>query len=251
MVSDNTTTDETRETASSQADSSAGGLTELARQQLNTRRGVLTKAAVGSAGLLAFTGGTNATTAISQDDSGSDGDGGDGPSNVDVLNYALTLEHLENAFYREGLERFSDEELRTAEVVCARNGALAEGVPERIKAVRDHEAAHVDTITQVIKDLGGEPVEEACYDFGYETPSEFLQVGMALENTGVSAYDGAIHFFDNDKLATAGATIATVEARHASYLNTLNNENPFPNAFDEAKSMEQVKEIAGQFIVEC
>jgi hypothetical protein len=30
-----------------------------------------------------------------------------------------------------------------------------------------HELEHVDTITRVITDLGGEPVAEATYDVGY------------------------------------------------------------------------------------
>ena len=45
---------------------------------------------------------------------------------------------------------------------------------------------------------------------------------------------------------TAGATIATVEARHASYLNLLNRTSPFPAAFDKAlaprKTCEAVRE---------
>ena len=36
---------------------------------------------------------------------------------VPLLNYALTLEHLENAFYREGLETFSDEEVMGADAL--------------------------------------------------------------------------------------------------------------------------------------
>ena len=40
--------------------------------------------------------------------------------------------------------------------------------------------------------MGGTPVAEATYDFGYGTdPVAFLATAAALENTGVSAYDGA------------------------------------------------------------
>ena len=51
--------------------------------------------------------------------------------------------------------------------------------------IRDHERAHVETLTQVITDLGGEPVEEAEYNFGYTDAASFLTVAQALENTGV------------------------------------------------------------------
>ena len=65
-----------------------------------------------------------------------------------------------------------------------------------------------------------------------------------LENTGVSAYDGAIAHIQRAALLTAGATIATVGARHASYLNLLNGDVPFPRAFDEAVPPRAICEAA-------
>ncbi|MBA2597211.1 MAG: ferritin-like domain-containing protein [Chloroflexia bacterium] len=160
---------------------------------------------------------------------------------VEVLNYALTLEHLEYAFYRDGLETFSDEDF----------GESPFGAPisERLTSIRDHEQAHVETLTTVITDLGGEPVEEAAYDFGYTDAISFLAVAQALENTGVSAYDGAGQFLENPDLLTAAGTIVAVEARHASYLNLLNGVLPFPAAVETPLTPDEVLAIAGPFIV--
>ncbi|WP_330633268.1 ferritin-like domain-containing protein [Halocatena halophila] len=174
----------------------------------------------------------------------------DGTSDLDVLNYALTLEHLEYAFYRDGLKEFSDDELENAVFCRFGDKEVISTVPSRLGAIRDHEKAHVDTITETVKKLGGKPVSEAKYDFGYETPAEFLGVAQALENTGVAAYLGAGPAVSNDKVFKAAASIQSVEARHAGFLNELNSELPFPKGFDEAKSMKEVTEIAGQFIVE-
>ncbi|MBV0924421.1 ferritin-like domain-containing protein [Halomicroarcula limicola] len=174
----------------------------------------------------------------------------DDTSDVDVLNYALTLEHLENAFYREGLEAFSDDELMHADALSEFSDELKMLVPDHIETVGAHEAAHVSAISDTIQKLGGTPVEEATYDFGYETPSEFLAVAKALENTGVAAYKGAVDTVSNDDVFAAALGIHSVEARHAAFLNELNMTSPFPKAVDEPKSMSEVKEIAGQFIVE-
>ena len=170
-------------------------------------------------------------------------------TDVNVLNYALTLEHLENAFYREGLETFSDEQLMNADALSAFDDAITMKVPDHLRTVGAHEAAHVDAITSTVEDLGGTPVSEADYDFGYETPSEFLGVAKALENTGVAAYKGAAPTVSSDAVFEAAIAIHSVEARHASFLNELNLTSPFPNGVDEPKSMSEVTEIAGQFIV--
>jgi rubrerythrin len=172
----------------------------------------------------------------------------DAAPDVPILNYALTLEHLEAVFYREGLETFSDDELMQADVLSNFSETLRMQVPDYLQTVGEHEAGHVSALTSTIEDLGGTPVGEGEYDFGYETPSEFLQVGMALENTGVQAYAGAAPNVVNNDLLTVAAGIHSVEARHAAFLNLVNGEVPYPKAVDEAKSVSEVLEIAGQFV---
>jgi rubrerythrin len=161
-------------------------------------------------------------------------------SDIDVLNYALTLEHLEYAFYRDGIGLFT-----------FGNDSRGQSIDTNFAAIRDHEGAHVETLTSVITDLGGEPVVEATYDFGdaYTDPMAFLATAAALENTGVSAYDGAGQFITDPELLTAAGSIVAVEARHASYLNLLNGELPFPAAFETPLTMDEVLEIAGPFLV--
>jgi rubrerythrin len=174
----------------------------------------------------------------------------DGTGDVAILNYALTLEHLEYAFYRDGLSEMDDESLASADVLAEYSAELQDAVPARLRTVRDHEKAHVDAISATVEELGGTPVEEATYEFGYETPSEFLGVAKALENTGVAAYKGAAPSVRDDAVFAAALGIHSVEARHASFLNELNVESPFPAAVDEPETMAEVREIAGQFIAE-
>ena len=155
-----------------------------------------------------------------------------GRADVDILNFALTLEHLENAFYRDGLAALGDP---------SGTGLLFD--------IAAHEAAHVETLIAVVSQLGGEPVAEAeCYAFDFSSGAAFLETARILENTGVRAYDGAIALIKSPDLQTAGATIATVEARHASFLNYILGFNPFPAAFDEATPPDAIlAEAAGFF----
>ncbi len=156
---------------------------------------------------------------------------------IDVLNYALTLEHLEYAFYRDGVAQFSADDFNA-------------GVFDNLNLIRDHEDAHVDALISTIESLGGTPVEEATYDFGYEDADGFLGVAAALENTGVSAYDGAAASIENVDLLNAAGTIVAIEARHASYLNLITGADPFPAAFETPLTRAEILEIAGPFIVQ-
>jgi rubrerythrin len=160
-------------------------------------------------------------------------------SDIDVLNYALTLEHLEYSFYRDGIGLFSFGQ-----------DSRGQSIDTNFAAIRDHEGAHVETLASVIADLGGTPVEEATYDFGdaYTDSMAFMMTAAVLENTGVSAYDGAGQFITDPELLTAAGSIVAVEARHASYLNLLTGQIPFPAAFETPLTMDEVLEIAGPFI---
>ena len=160
-------------------------------------------------------------------------------SDLDVLNYALTLEHLEYAFYRDGIGNFT-----------FGNDPFGHSIDTNLAAIRDHEGAHVTALTEAITSMGGTPVTEATYDFGYGAdPVAFLATAAALENTGVSAYDGAAQYILTPDLLPVAGGIVAVEARHASYLNLINGTDPFPNAFEVAKTPAEILEIATPFIV--
>ncbi|MBA3401579.1 MAG: ferritin-like domain-containing protein [Actinobacteria bacterium] len=157
------------------------------------------------------------------------------PTDVDMLNYALTLEHLEATFYVQGLEVFSRGDLTGAEFLGGFGGRIRSKVYDYFELIRTHELAHVNTLQSVITSLGGTPVPACTYNFertAFTSVEQFVSVARDLENTGVMAYDGAIAHIEAAALLTAGATIATVEARHASYLNLINGDVPFPNEFD-------------------
>lgn len=158
-------------------------------------------------------------------------------SDVDVLNYALTLEHLEAAFYTlaANYEFGAD--------------AYGNSIDAYMAEIGQHEADHVTTLTQVITDLGGEPVAAATYDFGVTDAQSFLRTAAAVENLGVSAYDGAGAFIENPELLTAAGSIVAVEARHAAYLNQITGTPAFSDAFETPMTPDEVLEIAGPFIV--
>ena len=191
------------------------------------------------------------------DDGGEKGDGNGGDAgmdevtDVDVLNYALTLEHLEDVFYEEAVASFDEETVVQSEAAQPFGEYVTQGIYDNIARIGRHEETHVEALTATIEELGGEPVPECTYEFGYSDFNQFLAIAQTLENTGVAAYNGAIALIDEPALVTTGATIATVEARHASYLNLLNQDIPFQDAFDPAKSMDEILEAAGGFIVEC
>ncbi len=89
------------------------------------------------------------------------------------------------------------------------------------------------------------------HDHGAADVDTFLATAQLLENTGVMAYDGAIRYIDKGDYLQAGAQIATVEARHASYLILVNGTSPFPAAFDMGKKPSEIYNAAKGFIAGC
>lgn len=163
-------------------------------------------------------------------------------NDVDVLNYALTLEHLEATFYRDGLAKFAAQDFV--------NIGFQPSVRDYVAQIGSDEDAHVQTLTQVITKLGGTPVGEATYNFPYTDLASFLKLAMTIENLGVAAYTGAAQYLiKNGQILTAALTIQGVEGRHAAYLNLLNDTSPFPDAFNTTDTPAEVLKVAGPLIV--
>jgi rubrerythrin len=214
-------------------------LNEDARRSLTSRRGFLTGSAAALAGgaLMAVPGAAFAHNPPNP------------PTAIDILNYALTLERLEATFYRRVLNRFGEREFENANIFNGLGHYLRSHAYENFKRISRHENTHVETLVKVIKSLGGKPVPASNYDFGITSVGSAVRTAKVLENTGVRAYDGAIAHIQAARLLTAGARIATVEARHASYLNLLNRDVPFPSAFDRAVAPRTIcKAVKDSFI---
>jgi rubrerythrin len=223
-----------------------------AHQRLSSRRSFLSGSAklLGGGALALGLGVAPAFAKGDDDDNKKPGkrNNGSGVSDVDILNYALVLERLEYEFYRRYLEKYNERQIEGASIFDGFGNKVRSNIYENLVRIRNHEKTHVQTLIKVIKSLGGKPVGDSEYDFGVKSVADFVATAQVLEDTGVMAYDGAIAYIDRPGLQTAGATIATVEARHASYLRLLNGEVPFPEPFDDPVAPRQVCEMVDPFI---
>jgi hypothetical protein len=155
-----------------------------------------------------------------------------GGGDVEILNFALTLEYLESTFYRE-----------------AKTRAKASGeLMSLIGLLADDETQHVAALTASIKQLGGKPVAEPKFDFPYTDTAGFLKLAQTFEDTGVSAYNGAGPLIKSKEVLGAAGSIVQVEARHAAAIRLQNSEEPAPEAFDPSLDEAQVLKAVEPFI---
>jgi rubrerythrin len=155
-----------------------------------------------------------------------------GTSDVDILNFALTLEYLESTFYEEAKKRVKA------------SGELKKLLP----LLASDEKQHVEALEGTIKKLGGKPVSEPKFDFEYNGTAEFLKLAETFENTGVSAYNGAAPMIKSKEVLGAAGSIVQVEARHAAAIALQNGQEPSPSAFDAPLDEKQVLKAVEPFI---
>ena len=128
-----------------------------------------------------------------------------GKGDVGILNYALTLEYLESAFYNE----------------AAKKGSFKDGATnDFLAAVVVDENAHVKILKGI---LGKDAIAEPKFDFGKTTSDEklFVATSFALENTGVSAYSGQAFNIDDPDVLAGALSIVTIEGRHAGLVGQI------------------------------
>jgi rubrerythrin len=155
-------------------------------------------------------------------------------SDIAILNYALTLEYLQAAFYTE-TERMGA------------IGAELAPVPAQLGAV---ERGHVKALREV---LGSAAVKRPSFNFAGVTEDRdaFLKTAVAFEDLAVAAYKGQAARVKSAKLLAAAVSIHSVEARHAAWMRFLVGIQPAAAAFDEPRPEKQVRSIVAstKFIV--
>jgi Ferritin-like domain len=154
-------------------------------------------------------------------------------SDIDILNFALTLEYLETEFYKH----------KAATV------GLSGEAKSLAALIAGHEALHVEALTKAIKAAGGTPVKSPTFVFPVTNQQSFLKLAYVLENTGVGAYNGAGPALSNKEYLAAAGSIVQVEARHAAAIGLLVGESVTPDGgFDKPLTKAAVLAKAGPLI---
>src|SRR4051794_21466504 len=147
-----------------------------------------------------------------------------GGGDIAIVNFALTLEYVESAFYKAAL---ADAGLR---------GSLKSLAAE----IGQNEQAHVEALNQAVQQIGASPAKAPKTSFPVRNEASFLRLAASFEETGVSAYNGAIPALSSPDLVVATGSIVQVEARHAAAIHDAANQNPAPAAFDKPLARAQV-----------
>lgn len=148
-------------------------------------------------------------------------------NDVDILNFALTLEHLENRAYRDALA----------------SGRLSPVNAGYFRVFGQQEAEHVQLITAAVQMRGGQPVQEqARYNFpAFTDEATVVTFIRTLEDVGVGAYTGASPYIaDKMGLLPVAGGILNVEARHTAILRRQNGRPPAPDPLDQYLTPDQV-----------
>jgi hypothetical protein len=131
---------------------------------------------------------------------------------VAVLNYALTLEYLEDEFYKAG---------------NAAAGLIPASDKTIFTQIGKHETQHVAFL---VKALGAKAIAKPTFDFKYggafgdvfTNYKTFVTVSSALEDTGVRAYKGQAEALKGDPdILQYALQVHSVEARHAAITRRL------------------------------
>src|SRR6201996_7232302 len=157
---------------------------------------------------------------------------GGGTSDVDILNFALTLEYLESTFYEEAMKKVK----------------ASGGLKPLIKMLAGDEKQHVEALEGTIKKLGGKPVAKPTFNFEYSGTAGFLKLAETFENVGVGAYNGAAPSIKSKEVLGAAGSLRQGRARHAAAIALQNGKEPAPEAFDKALEEKEVLKDVEPFI---
>lgn len=143
-----------------------------------------------------------------------------------ILNFALSLEILQAAFYSEA-------EARKALGATQMKAARTIGAVER---------AHVTALRQA---LGDKALKGLYFDFRGTTENDdaFIRTAVAFEDFSAAAYQGALSALEQPALIAAAASIHTVEARHAAWIRYLQRVRPASVPIDEAISSREAQRL--------
>jgi hypothetical protein len=166
-------------------------------------------------------------------------------TNIDatVLQFALTLEHLENKFYNGALAKFSEKDFNDA--------GYSSDYYHNLQYIGHDEAEHVKLLSGALTAAGVTPVAECEYTFPYTDIPSFITLSSVLEGVGTSAYLGGAPLITSKAYLTVAGSILVTEAKHTSYQRAAIGEIAIANPYGTPLDPTSVYTLAAAFIKSC
>jgi ferritin-like protein len=157
-------------------------------------------------------------------------------ADVDIANFALTLEYLEAEFYTMALDA----------------GVLSDASLPVVEALANHESQHVEAIIGLLESAGATPVEKPQFTFpsdAFSSEASVLELAATFEPVGVGAYTGAAPMISSPDILAAAGSIAGVEGEHVVAVNNLLGVvPPAAEAFPAALTQDEVLAAVAPFL---
>ncbi|KAH6677553.1 ferritin-like domain-containing protein [Halenospora varia] len=161
------------------------------------------------------------------------------PTDVQILNHALTLKHLEAKLYHDALENYTQAQF------------IAAGFPDPfydyLREVTFDEITHVDYLNGLI---GSSAVAECTYNFPATDVKSFVEFASVFEGIGASALLGQVASISN-QYVLGYTSILAVETRHNALLRQTLNQSPTPKIFDTPLTGNEVYTLIHPYFVSC
>lgn len=156
-----------------------------------------------------------------------------GEGDIGIVNYALTLEYIEAAFY--------------ADVI--KSGLFKGKDLALIKEIGKNEDEHVTALTAAVKQAGAQPAPKPKTKFPLDSAKSVLELAATVENLGAAAYLGQAPAIKDKAILASALAIHSVEGRHAAALNVLTGQPATDTAFAEPADAATVLDSVKPFIV--
>jgi hypothetical protein len=140
---------------------------------------------------------------------------------VDVLNFLLSIEELQRAYY----------------AFATSGGSLSGEASQFARTAAAHERDHVDALRRL---LGGDAKAAPSFAFGLppDAPT-FTRTAVELEELAIAAQNGEGALLHRTSLALV-VRISSTDARHAAWVRDIAGLNPVPGAVDPGRPAAEI-----------
>ncbi|KAG0694787.1 ferritin-like domain-containing protein [Suillus ampliporus] len=168
------------------------------------------------------------------------GDDGSMLTEIQALNFALSLEHFQYYFYQR-LHQYDPQDFSNAGLPPWSQGRYAQ--------ISSHELTHAQFLENI---LGDKAVQPCTYNFADTDPRSFVKTSNIVEAIASSTYTSLTKYLSNPDYVMSISSIHSVEARHSAWINAdLRLGSAWSTAFDAPLSLSQLYTIMSAFIVSC